>query len=113
MAPSKDVAAFLSNDEADLAITVSVVRYPVTLNHCRYGSDTFAVFYDAACREPVRTVEDYSAARHAVVSFGGNNKSVVERALHVRVTGDRQFFLGQDRLLARPGPAGAHPYADR
>ena len=81
MAPSKDVAAFLSNDEADLAITVSVVRYPVTLNHCRYGSDTFAVFYDAACREPVRTVEDYSAARHAVVSFGGNNKSVVERAL--------------------------------
>lgn len=81
MAPSNNVPELLNNDEADLAITVSAFRYPVTLNHCRYGSDEFVVFYDAACRGPVTTIEEYSEARHAVVYFGGNSKSVVERAL--------------------------------
>ena len=81
MAPSSNVPTLLANDEADLAITVSGFRYPVTLNHCRYGEDELVVYYDPESRAPVRTVDEYSEARHAVVSFGSSGKSVVERAL--------------------------------
>lgn len=81
LAPSEHVTRMLQQDEADLAITVAGFRYPALLNHCFYSSDTLAVFYDPDMRAPVRTAEDYAGARHGVVNFGGNTKSVVERAL--------------------------------
>ena len=36
---------------------------------------------DPKCRPPVRTAEDFAEARHGVINFGGQTKSVVERAL--------------------------------
>ncbi len=81
LAPREYVTHMLQHDEADLAITVAGFRYPALLNHCHYGSDTLAVFYDPNCRPPVRTTEDFAEARHGVVNFGGQTKSVVERAL--------------------------------
>lgn len=81
LAPRERVTHMLQHDEADLAITVAGVRYPALLNHCHYGSDTLAVFYDPNFRPPVETAEDYAAARHGVVNFGGETKSVVARAL--------------------------------
>lgn len=81
LAPRERVTQMLQDDEADLAISVAGIRYPALLNHCHYGSDTLAVFYDPECRPPIRTAEEFSAARHGVVNFGGHTKSVVERAL--------------------------------
>ncbi|MGR3515129.1 MAG: LysR family transcriptional regulator [Paracoccaceae bacterium] len=81
LAPREQVIELLSNDEADLAITVAGLTYPAVLNHCHYGEDALAVFYDPNCRAPIKTTEDYAAARHGVVNFGGTTKSVVERAL--------------------------------
>ncbi len=81
LAPSEQVTKVLTQDEADLAITVAEIRYPATLNHCHYGGDSFAVFYDPAFRDPIRTAEEYAAARHGTVNSGGDTKSVVARAL--------------------------------
>lgn len=81
LAPRERVTQMLQHDEADLAIAVAGFRYPALLNHCHYGTDAFVVFYDPKCRQPVRTVEDYAEARHGVISFGGQSKSIVERAL--------------------------------
>ncbi|MEM6385577.1 MAG: LysR family transcriptional regulator [Pseudomonadota bacterium] len=82
MAPREMVTRLLSEDEADLAITVAGFRYSATLNHCHYGEDHFVIFYDEAQRGPIKTAEDYAKARHGAVNFGGANKSVVERALN-------------------------------
>ena len=81
LAPREHVTQMLQHDEADLAITVAGFRYPALLNHCHYGTDTFAVFYDPKCRPPVRTVEDFAEARHGVINYGGQTKGVAERAL--------------------------------
>lgn len=81
LAPRTRLPAMLDNDEVELAISVAGLRYPSTLNHCSYGSEKSVIFYDAACRGPVLTVEEYCAARHGVVNFGGSVKSEVERAL--------------------------------
>lgn len=81
LAPRDRVTEMLGQEEADIVIAVSGFRYPATLNHVRYWSDDLVVYYDPACRGPVRTLAEYSAARHGAVSFGGDVKSEVERAL--------------------------------
>ncbi len=81
LAPREYVTRLLVQDEADLAISVAGIRYPAVLNHCEYGSDSLAVFYDPNCRGPVTSARDYAQARHGTVSFGGSTKSVVSRAL--------------------------------
>ena len=81
LAPREQVIEMLTQDEADLAITVAGVRYPAVLNHCHYGEDNLVVFYDPECRGPILSAQDYADARHGTVNFGGATKSVVSRAL--------------------------------
>ncbi len=81
LAPRERLTHMLQHDEADLAISVAGLRYPALLNHCHYGSDELAVFYDPDFRGPITSAEEYAEARHGVVNFGGQTKSVVERAL--------------------------------
>lgn len=81
LAPREQVTEMLTQDEADLAITVAGLRYPAVLNHCHYGEDSLVVFYDPDCRDPIRTAQDFAEARHGTVNFGGDTKSVVSRAL--------------------------------
>jgi len=78
MAPRNRLYEVLAQDEAELALIVSGLKYPATLNHRRYGADDLVVFYDSECRGPVRSVEEYAASRHGVVDFGGTEKSHVE-----------------------------------
>ena len=82
LAPREHVTNMLSQDEADLAITVAGFRYPAVLNHCHYGEDSLVVFYDSDVRGPIRTAKEYAEARHGAVNFGGTTKSVVARALN-------------------------------
>ncbi|MEM7718617.1 MAG: LysR family transcriptional regulator [Pseudomonadota bacterium] len=81
LAPRERVTQMLSEDEADLAISVAGIRYPSVLNHCHYSTDSLAVFYDPDHRGPITTSEDYANARHGTVNFGGDTKSVAARAL--------------------------------
>ncbi len=81
MAPRNRLLDVLAQDEAEVAIAISGKKYPAVLNHQRYGADELAVFYDPQCRASVDSIEDYAACRHAVVDFGGNEKSHVELAL--------------------------------
>lgn len=81
LAPREHVTEMLSSGLADLAICVSGFRYPPVLNSTQYGVEELAVFYDAAHRGPIETLEDYGQARHGVVNFGGTTKSVVALAL--------------------------------
>jgi DNA-binding transcriptional LysR family regulator len=71
----------LSDGAAEIAITVAGNHYPSTLNHCEYGHDQLAIFYDPACRDPITTVQEYAQARHGTVNFGGSPKSEVQKAL--------------------------------
>ena len=81
LAPRERINDMLTEDEADIVIAVSGFRYPRTLDHCVYGHDTLAVFYDPEVREAPSTLEAYRDARHGTVNFGGTTKSEVERVL--------------------------------
>lgn len=81
LAPRSRIAEMLTHDEAELAIAVSGFKYPATLNHCIYGKDEFVVFYDPNHRGPITSAEEFAAARHGTVNFGGGVKSEVEKSL--------------------------------
>ncbi len=75
------VETVLSQGMVDLAISVRPVRYAGTLNYAELISCGFSCFYDASCRNPIETIDDYCAARHAVVGLGSDLKSLVDLAL--------------------------------
>ena len=98
LAPRSMITKMLTEDEADVAIAVKGMRYPATLNSRKYGQDELAVFYDKSHRGPINSLDDYLAARHAVVNFGGGVKSVVEEALN---------RLGKNRTIALVAPTAS------
>lgn len=98
LAPRSRIVEMLTRDEAEMAIAVSGVRYPSSLDYCAFGSDELVVFFDGECREPIQTVEDYVAARHAVVDFGGGVKSEIEK---------RVSELGLTREVALVAPTAS------
>lgn len=71
----------LSSGKADLAITVSIGPYPIELKVERFYQDEIVCFFDPSQRTAPTTIEEYCSARHAVVDFGGNSKSLVDAAL--------------------------------
>ena len=92
LAPRNRINDMLTHDEADMAISVAGFAYPATLNHCVYDTDRYADFYDPAHRGPVRNAQEYAAARHGSVNFGGSVKSEVEKAL-ARLALEREVSL--------------------
>ena len=72
---------FLDQGTADLAITASIGRYPLELSVKRLYQDPIVCFFDGTQRGAPKTASEYCAARHAVLDFGGSNKSIVDRAL--------------------------------
>lgn len=81
LAPRSTLLEMLEEGRADVAISIASDIYPSVLTHVPYGAEDMAVFYDPAARAPVETIEDYFAARHGVVDFGGTSKSMVDIAL--------------------------------
>lgn len=71
----------LQRRDVDLAIVPRLNTYPQTLKHKSLFRDRSVIYYDAKCRGPVTSIEDYHAARHAVLDFGGRIKSNVEQSL--------------------------------
>ncbi|MEM6589986.1 MAG: LysR family transcriptional regulator [Pseudomonadota bacterium] len=66
---------------ADVAITIALGQHPMELLVERFYQDDVRCFYDPVTGSAPTSPEDYYAARHAVVDFGGNTKSVVDSAL--------------------------------
>lgn len=95
LVPRDGVEQMLVHEEAEVGIAIAGYRYPPTLSHCVYGRDTPVVFYDPKVRGPVSSMEEYAAARHGVVNFGGGLKSEVEKSLNK---------IGLDRKIALVGP---------
>lgn len=81
IAPRESLITMLDSGEIDIGIAISGLNYPVTLNHQSFGEDPLVVFYDPTRRGPVHSIDEYVAARHAVVGFGGTTPSVVETEL--------------------------------
>lgn len=73
--------SMLEKSQAELVISAKLPNYPVTVNHRALFETEPLIFYDSSQRDAVRTVEDYAQARHAVIDFGGNRKSIVADAL--------------------------------
>jgi len=71
----------LNTDEAEIVVTTQSPSYPPTVHAQPIIRSDLAVFYDASMRGPVTTVEEYCTARHVVLDFGGNRKSIVSQAL--------------------------------
>ncbi|MBT8152772.1 LysR family transcriptional regulator [Epibacterium ulvae] len=67
--------------DLDAAIVPRLNSYVNTLRTTTLYEDTSAVFYDSTMRGPITTVEDYGAAHHIVLDFGGRTKSTVEQRL--------------------------------
>ena len=71
----------LSNGLAEVAITASMGPYPMELATDHFYKDDFVCFFDPQQRSAPDTIAAYGAARHAVLDFGGNSKSIVDAAL--------------------------------
>lgn len=78
LAPRSMLLEMLEDGRADVAISVAADSYPSVLTHLPYASEDMMVFYDPNVRPPVKTIEDYFAARHGVVDFGGSSESMVD-----------------------------------
>jgi len=67
----------LSQPHVDLAVSVKMPNLPAELDAERLFQSDFAVFYDPLHRSPPMTVQDYAAAPHAVLDFGGSAPSTI------------------------------------
>lgn len=77
----ENVEPILESGKADLVVTARMAAYPSSLLTSSYVCDPHVCFFDAEVRKPPRTIKQYSAARHAVLDFGGSRKSTVALAL--------------------------------
>ncbi|MEM9045064.1 MAG: LysR family transcriptional regulator [Pseudomonadota bacterium] len=89
----------LSSGSADLAITVAIGSHPLELWVERFYHDQIVCFYDPTQREAPKTLEQYCAARHAVVDFGGASKSLIDAALETS-GGSRRIYLSASNSYA-------------
>lgn len=65
----------------DVAIVPRLNSYPTVVKSQRLYIDTSSVFYDPTVRGPVNSVQEYGAAQHIILDFGGRTKSTVEQRL--------------------------------
>ena len=81
LAPRETTTELLVAGTIDIAIVISSQKFPAILNRCGYRESRMAVFYDADHRGPIRTIEEYAAAKHAVAGAIGRSRSFVETEL--------------------------------
>lgn len=75
------ISGLLSSPEVDLVITVKPLTYDPAIASQPLFHDNFAVFFDASQRPAPKTVEEYCAARHAALDFGGKAPSTIDMIL--------------------------------
>lgn len=73
--------AMLDSGEADLVLKVRVGEPIIDIDTQPLLTDRKVIFFDPNCRGPVTTLDDYVAARHAVLDFGGVRSSLLDLRL--------------------------------
>lgn len=81
LGPSSNARTLLETGTADLVIMVRRGALPGELLSKPLFKDRKATFFDPTMRAPVTTLEAFSAARHAVLDFGGPDQSLLEQHL--------------------------------
>lgn len=76
-----NIEPLLGSGDADIIITVSAPEYASSLNGCAFSIDKQVIFFDPACRPPVRSLEDYAEAEHATLDFGRGGQSTIDEVL--------------------------------
>ena len=77
----ENIFPLLDSQNIDLAITVRSNNLPAVLNRIPLYKFPQVCFFDPSQRGPVSTPEEYSAAVHAVMDFGGTTKSTIDSTL--------------------------------
>lgn len=68
----------LNDNTIDFAVSVRALRYPPALASQLLFQDRSVVFFDETQRDAPLTREDYFAAHHGVLDFGGHARSTVD-----------------------------------
>jgi len=95
-------AELLGDTAVDLVIMARTINYPSNLSYEPLFIDYPVVYYDPTMRGPVETLQDYEAARHGALDYGGVGKSLVARSLEkksiqrdIRVSASNSYALSQ------------------
>ncbi|MEX0337496.1 MAG: LysR family transcriptional regulator [Arenibacterium sp.] len=83
LGPRTKTLGTLAAGLADFVIAAPLGNCPIELTIQRFYRDQIVCFYDPSMRTAPDDIEKYCAARHAVLDFGGNTKSVVDSALEI------------------------------
>ena len=91
----------LDQNIADVVISVRLSTLPNSLNSRIIYRDEIVCFYDAAMRGPIETIEEFAAAEHATLDFGGTAKSTIDLLLEqdalertIKLRAPNAFALG-------------------
>ena len=77
-----NIAPLLIRGIVDIVFNIRLEgRYDSQLNYERISTDRLMCFYDSSTRDAPRTLEDYAMSNHAVIDFGANRRSLVDRTL--------------------------------
>ncbi len=97
----QNIEPVLESGRADIVLTVRAARYSSVIRRETFKTDDLVVFYDPEIRAAVATAEDYCAAPHGALDFGGLRKSTVETALdalglsrRVKLSASNAYSLG-------------------
>ncbi len=81
LGPRDRIEPILNSGDADIVITVSAREYAGSLNGCAFSVEKHVIFFDPACRPPIRDIEEYADAEHATLDFGMGGKSTIDELL--------------------------------
>ncbi len=70
-------------ERGDVEIVLSARAFPLanSLDSYHFFTDQHACFFDPSIRGPIRSIEEYCAADHASLFFGGRRRTTIEQAL--------------------------------
>lgn len=95
----ESLETILSNEIADLAITVFFRDFPLILSRQNVISDRLRVFFDGRVRKPIKTLEEYFSSEHVSLDFGGNSTSTVSQIIS-SLGGSRRMKVGVANVYA-------------
>ncbi len=98
LAPREQTESILADEQAEVAVAVSGVKFSSILNTCPFYEEDLVIFYDGTQRGPIDSIEEYASAPHGVINFGGSQKSEVAKALNA---------LGIERRIAIVAPTAS------